>query len=270
MYPCARLGKGASLNVRRPLVAGNWKLHGTRNGAARLVEAVRSECDSVGAVDVVLCPVSVHIPLVSERVAGSPVRVGAQDVSDQARGAYTGEVAADMLVEYDCGYAIVGHSERRARHGEDDARVAAKFSAAVAAGLRPILCVGESLEQRDAGESLAVATGQLRAVLDAVGAEAFAEGVVAYEPIWAIGTGRTATPEQAQEMHAALRAVLSERQQDLGEQVRIVYGGSVKGSNSAELFAQGDIDGALVGGASLDSEEFMTICRAAGEAVAAG
>lgn len=256
--------------MRRPLVAGNWKLHGTRVGAANLAEAVRAECDSVGAVDVILCPVAVHLPLVAERLAGSPVRVGAQDVSDQEKGAYTGEVAAGMLAEFSCEYVIVGHSERRARHGEDDARVAAKFAAAVAAGLTPILCVGESLAQRDGGESLDVTCAQLRAVLDAAGMEAFGGAVVAYEPIWAIGTGRTATPEQAQEVHASLRAVLTEANADLGQDVRIVYGGSVKSANAAELFAQSDIDGALVGGASLDSEEFLSICRAAGEAVAAG
>jgi len=256
--------------MRRPLVAGNWKLHGTRTGVANLVDAIRAEADSTGAVDVVLCPVSVHVPLVAERTAGSPLHVGAQDVSDQRKGAYTGEVSAQMLAEYACEYAIVGHSERRARHGEDDARVAAKFAAAVAGGLRPIVCVGESLAQRDAGESLDVTRAQLRAVLDAAGADAFETAVVAYEPIWAIGTGRTATPEQAQEVHAALRGLLESVRAGLGGETRIVYGGSVKGSNAGDLFAQGDIDGALVGGASLDSEEFMTICRAAGEAVAAG
>lgn len=256
--------------MRRPLVAGNWKLHGTRAGAARLADAVRKDGEAVGAVDVVLCPVSVHIPLVAERLAGSTLQLGAQDVSDQSGGAYTGEVAAAMLAEFSCGYAIVGHSERRARHGEDDARVAAKFAAAVTAGLRPILCVGESLQQRDAGDSLAVTCAQLRAVLEAAGTDAFEQAVVAYEPIWAIGTGRTATPVQAQEVHAALREVLTGVREPLGQQVRIVYGGSVKGANAGDLFAQPDIDGALVGGASLDSEEFIAICRAAGEAVAAG
>lgn len=256
--------------MRRPLVAGNWKMHGTRVGVANLADAVRADSDAAGAVDVVLCPVSVHLPMVAERVAGSTVHVGAQDVSDQSKGPCTGEVSAAMLAEFSCEYAIVGHSERRARHGEDDARVAAKFAAAVAGGLRPILCVGESLAQRDAGESLDVTRAQLRAVLDVAGVEGFAEAVVAYEPIWAIGTGRTATPEQAQAVHAALRALLAEANTVLGRDTRIVYGGSVKGANAGDLFAQSDIDGALVGGASLDSEEFLTICRAAGEAVAAG
>jgi len=256
--------------MRRPLVAGNWKLHGTRTGAANLADAVRADNDAAGAVDVVLCPAFVHLPLVAERVAGSPVHVGAQDVSDQAKGAFTGEVSAAMLAEFSCEYAIVGHSERRARHGEDDARVAAKFAAAVAGGLRPILCLGESIGQRDAGESLDVTRAQLRAVLDAAGLDAFAGAVLAYEPIWAIGTGRTATPEQAQEVHSALREALSGARPELAAETRIVYGGSVKGANAGDLFAQGDIDGALVGGASLDSEEFLTICRAAGEAVAAG
>ena len=256
--------------MRRPLVAGNWKLHGTRTRAANLVDVVRSGADDAGAVDVVVCPPFVHIPLAAERVAGSTVGVGSQDVSDREQGAYTGEVAGAMLAEYGCGYAIVGHSERRARHGESDALVAAKFAAAVAAGLTPILCLGETLEQRDAGESLRVACAQLTAVLDVVGVDGFASGVVAYEPIWAIGTGRTATPDQAQEVHAALRGVLYECDDGLAKRVRIVYGGSVKAANAGELFAEADIDGALVGGASLDGEEFLSICRAAGQSVAAG
>ena len=256
--------------MRRPLVAGNWKLHGTRNGAATLAEAVRDGSDSVGAVDVVLCPTFVHVPLVAEHVAGSPVRVGAQDVSAEQKGAFTGEVAAPMLVEFGCEHVIVGHSERRARHGETDDAVAAKFAAAVAAGLSPIVCVGESLEQRDAGESLTVTCGQLEVLLEHVGSAGFGGGVIAYEPIWAIGTGRTATPEQAQEVHAALRQVLSGHDADLARSTRIVYGGSVKAANAVELFTRDDIDGALVGGASLDSDEFLSICRAAGETVAAG
>ncbi len=256
--------------MRRPLVAGNWKLHGTRSGAANLAEAVRAGCDAAGAVDIVLCPSFVHVPLVAEHVTGSPVRVGAQDVSAEEKGAFTGEVAAAMLAEFSCEYAIVGHSERRARHGESDDTVAAKFAAAVTAGIVPIVCVGESLEQRDAGDSLAVTRGQLEAVLGHVGAGGFGGGVVAYEPIWAIGTGRTATPEQAQEVHAALREVLANHDPGLARDTRIVYGGSVKPANAPELFARDDIDGALVGGASLDSDEFLSICRAAGEAVAAG
>lgn len=254
--------------MRRPLVAGNWKLHGSRGGAANLAEAVRAGSEAAGAVDIVLCPVFVHVPLVAEQVAGSRVGTGAQDVSVEEKGAFTGEVAAAMLAEFACEYVIVGHSERRARHGETDAVVAAKFAAAVNAGLTPIACIGETLEQRDAGDSLAVTRGQLEAILDAVGVEGFRDGVVAYEPVWAIGTGRTATPEQAQEVHAALREVLSTRDAALGKATRIVYGGSVKADNAASLFARDDIDGALVGGASLDSEEFLSICRAAGEAVA--
>lgn len=256
--------------MRRPLVAGNWKLHGTRSGAANLAGAVRAGCEAVGPVDIALCPTFVHVPLVADRLAGSPVRVGAQDVSAEEQGAFTGEVAAAMLAEFGCKHVIVGHSERRARHAETDAIVAAKFAAAVDAGLAPIVCVGESLEQRDAGDSLAVTCGQLEAVLDHVGTDGFGGGVIAYEPIWAIGTGRTATPEQAQEMHAALRARLAGRDQALAGTTRIVYGGSVKSANAPELFAQGDVDGALVGGASLDGDEFLSICRAAGEAATAG
>ena len=256
--------------MRRPLVAGNWKLHGTRGGVANLAEAIRAGCDAAGAVDIVLCPTFVHVPRVAEHVAGSPVRVGAQDVSPEEKGAFTGEVAAAMLAEFACEHVIVGHSERRARHGETDATVAAKYAAAVGAGLAPIVCVGESLEQRDAGDGLEVTRRQLEAVLEQVGIDGFGGGVVAYEPIWAIGTGRTATPEQAQEVHAALRALLAGRDPELARATRIVYGGSVKAANAPELFAGDDVDGALVGGASLDSDEFLSICRAAGEAVAAG
>lgn len=253
--------------MRRPLVAGNWKLHGTRDRVTELADAIVAGLADAEGAEVAVCPAFVHVPLVAERVAGTALAVGAQDVSDQVEGAFTGEVAAPMLAELGCRYVIVGHSERRARHGETDAGVAAKFHAARAAGLRPILCVGETLAQRDAGATLEVVGRQLGAVL-AETDDAMGEAVIAYEPVWAIGTGRTASPEQAQEVHAALRNTIAETDGDLARRVRILYGGSVKAANAAELFAMADIDGALVGGASLDPDGFLDICRAAAAAAA--
>ena len=254
---------------RRPLVAGNWKLHGSHASVTSLVDAVGREMAAFASIDVAVCPTFVHIPLAVECAADSALGVGAQDVSDEAQGAFTGEVAATMLAESGCRYAIVGHSERRARHGESDRTAARKCRAAAAADLMPIICVGESLAQRDAGEALATVRGQLDAILDEIGVEGLRGAVIAYEPIWAIGTGRTATPEQAQEMHATLRERLGQFDAQLSEQTRVLYGGSVKSANAGELFAQVDIDGALVGGASLDAEEFLNICRAA-QSCAAG
>lgn len=249
--------------MRRPLVAGNWKLNGSRVLVADLVDAIVRGTGDAASVDVAVCPTFVHIPLAMERAGDSRLAVGSQDVSDETEGAFTGEVSAPMLAEYGCRYAIVGHSERRARHGESDGVVAAKARIAGAAGLTPIVCVGESLEQRDAGETVGVVRRQLETVLDELGTDEFHGSVVAYEPIWAIGTGRTASPEQAQEVHAALRERLAERDAGLGDDTRVIYGGSVKSANAAALFAQPDIDGALVGGASLDAAGFLDICRAA-------
>ena len=254
--------------MRRPLVAGNWKLHGTRAGAASLVEAIASGIVQLDAIDVVVCPTFLHLADAAARIAGRTLGLGAQDVSAEAEGAFTGEVAAPMLAEYGCGYVIVGHSERRARLGESDADVAAKVAAAAGAGLVPIVCVGETLAERDAGETLDVVRRQLQAVLTQIGAEGFAGSVVAYEPIWAIGTGRTATPAQAQEVHAAIRAVLADAASELAAETRVLYGGSVKAANAAELFAGPDIDGGLVGGASLDATEFLNICRSAAASAA--
>jgi triosephosphate isomerase len=221
-------------------------------------------------VDIAVCPTFVHLVGVLEAARDGGIAVGSQDVSEHAEGAYTGEVAAWMLAELGCLHAIVGHSERRAHHGESDPRVAAKCCAAREAGLAPIVCVGESIEQRDEGATLEVVARQLDAVLAETGPELFAGAVVAYEPIWAIGTGRTATPEQAQEVHHALRGVLADAAPDLGARTRILYGGSVKSGNAGSLFAMPDIDGALVGGASLDAEEFLAICDAAAHAASDG
>ncbi len=236
------------------LVLGNWKLHTTLGEAVALASAVVH--DAPEGVEVGVCPPFVWLDAVAERVRGSRVALGAQSVSAEASGAFTGEVSGAMLAEVGCRYVLVGHSERRALFGETDAVVARKVQAAQAAGLTAVLCVGETLDERDAGDAERVVRDSLRASLD--GADAAAV-VVAYEPVWAIGTGRTATPEQAQAMHAALRA-------DLPAGVPILYGGSVKADNAASLFAQPDLDGALVGGASLDAAAFLAIARAAAAA----
>jgi triosephosphate isomerase len=253
--------------MRKPFVAGNWKLHGSRESAAALARAVVDGLPDAIACEVALCPAFVHLGEVARVLRDTGVALGAQDVSAEDQGAFTGEVAAAMLREFDCAYAIVGHSERRALYAEGDCLVARKFMAAQRAGLTPILCVGETLEQREAGETAAVVGRQLKAVLDAAGIAAFAQAVIAYEPVWAIGTGRTATPDQAQEVHALIRAALRAADAASGpgiaQATRILYGGSVKASNAAEIFAQPDVDGGLIGGASLDASQFVQICQAA-------
>lgn len=250
---------------RRALVAGNWKMNGTRASAATLAEAVARAAPGLAAVDIVLCPPFILIPLVAERLtqAGVAVAWGGQNLAVPASGAYTGEISATMLADWGCRYVIVGHSERRTLYGETDAVVADKFAAAQAAGLTPILCLGESLAEREAGRTEAVVARQLDAVLEVHGSASFERAVIAYEPVWAIGTGRTATPEQAQEVHRFLRSRLAARDAGIAGGVRILYGGSVKAANARELFVQPDIDGGLIGGASLQAEEFLAICAAA-------
>lgn len=249
--------------MRRKLVAGNWKMHGRRTANQGLVTAICSQVAGLGEVDVMLAPPAVYLSQVVELAQGSPVIVAAQNVAGSGDGAYTGEVSASMLADISVGAVILGHSERRSLFAETDDQVAQKFGQALAAGLTPVVCVGETLAEREAGTTLAVVGTQLNAILNAWGVEALARAVVAYEPVWAIGTGRTATPEQAQEVHAALRAQVAGRSVDVAAWLRIVYGGSVKAANAASLFAMPDIDGALVGGASLVAEEFIAICRAA-------
>lgn len=249
--------------ARRPLVAANWKLNGSREANARLLGGLLPGVGGLGPVDVVICPPLVYLAELAGTLAAGGVKLGAQNVAAEESGAYTGEVSAAMLRDVGCAYVIVGHSERRSLYGEDDQRVAAKFAAALRHGLVPILCVGETLEERERGATLAVIERQLRAVLDQSGASAVAAGLVAYEPVWAIGTGRTATPEQAQEVHAAIRGIIAAGDARMAGGLRILYGGSVKGSNAASLFAMEDIDGGLIGGASLEAGEFLGICRAA-------
>lgn len=245
--------------MRKPLVAGNWKMHGSRRFAVDLLAELAGGSETVEVAVfppfVLLADVSAAI---TQRVEGD-IAFGAQTVSEHESGAYTGEVSADMLIDQGCRYVLVGHSERRSLYGETSEQVAAKFVAAQAKGLIPVLCVGETLAEREQGETLDVVGAQLQAVIDAASLDAVCKAVVAYEPVWAIGTGKTATPEQAQDVHRAIREQLGVA----GAQTRILYGGSVKAANAEQLFAQQDIDGALVGGASLDAAEFNAICKQA-------
>lgn len=256
--------------MRKYLVAGNWKMNGTSAANAALLDGILEGLPDVagaGAVGVLVCPPFPYLQAVAAKLAGTGIALGAQTVSEHASGAYTGEVSAGMLRDVGCEYAIVGHSERRALFGETSATVAAKFEAALSAKLLPVLCVGETLEEREAGRTEAVVGEQLGAVLERLGIDAFAGGaVIAYEPVWAIGTGRTATPEQAQDVHRHIRALLAERDAAVAERVQVLYGGSVKGANCAGLMAMPDIDGGLVGGASLQAGEFLAIAAAAAAA----
>lgn len=249
--------------MRQPLVAGNWKMNGSRAGNKVLLDGVKAGIAEVTRAEVALCVPFVYLTEVAEQLQGTPLSWGGQNVSHEQAGAFTGEISAAMLKDVGCTYVIVGHSERRNLYGESDALVAQKFAAARAEGLRPILCVGELLEEREQGITEAVVARQLDAVIELEGVAALADAVVAYEPVWAIGTGRTASPQQAQDVHAYIRARVAEGDPTVADGLRILYGGSVKGDNAAELFAMADIDGGLIGGASLKAEEFLNICRAA-------
>ncbi|HLD14195.1 MAG TPA: triose-phosphate isomerase [Burkholderiales bacterium] len=252
------------MSKRRPLVAGNWKMHGTQAEAAALVQGIRQGLTTVKAAEVAVCPPAILIPPVAALLKGSAVAWGGQNLSVHKSGAYTGEISGAMLKDYGCTYVIVGHSERRALYGEGDKLVAEKFGAAQAAGLIPILCIGETLAEREANQTETVVARQLDAVIQMHGIATLKNSVIAYEPVWAIGTGKTASPQQAQDVHAFIRGRLATHDKAVADEVRILYGGSVKGANAKELFGQADIDGGLIGGASLQAEEFLTICRAAG------
>jgi triosephosphate isomerase len=247
--------------MRRKLVAGNWKMHSTRASAGELVDAIVRA--GITGADVAVFPPYVYLPELVARYGGAALAFGAQDVSEHAQGAYTGEVSAPMLRDIGATHVLVGHSERRQYHAESDARVAAKFAQAQAAGLTPILCVGETLGQRDAGATESVVAAQIEAVLERSGVGALAAAIVAYEPVWAIGTGRTASPEQAQAVHAFIRGKVAGADARIASSLRILYGGSVKPANAAELFANEDVDGGLIGGASLVAADFLAICAAA-------
>lgn len=249
--------------MRQPLVAGNWKMNGSLESIAVLLDGIKAGMDSVTRAAVAVCAPAIYIPAVQQQLQGSTVAWGGQDVSAESAGAYTGEIATSMLKDFGCTYVIVGHSERRAYHGESDQLVARKFAAARAAGLIPILCVGETLEEREQGITEQVVARQLDAVVELEGVAALADGVVAYEPVWAIGTGKTATPEQAQDVHEFIRGRVAERDGGVAEGLQILYGGSMKPDNAAQLIAKPDIDGGLIGGAALKAEDFLGICRAA-------
>jgi len=248
--------------MRRTIVAGNWKLHGSRQFATELVGQVAAGLPLQG-VELVILPPLPYLGDLVEDFEGTALAFGSQDVSSNEKGAYTGEVSAAMLVDVGARYGLVGHSERRQYHHESSELVARKFVAAVHAGLVPVLCVGETLEQREAGQTEQVIAAQLAPVLELAGVDAFTGAVVAYEPVWAIGTGRTASPEQAQAVHAFIRGEVAGRDARIADSLPILYGGSVKPDNAAELFSQPDVDGGLVGGASLVAADFLAIARAA-------
>lgn len=251
--------------IRKPIIAGNWKMQGSRQKVddfmTLFINGYEKNKTSFSNMDIVICPPFPYLSEVHSYIAKTTVELGAQNVYFEAEGAFTGEVSPSMLVDSSCRYVIIGHSERRKLFNETDSLIARKFQAAYDASLTPILCVGETETERKQGQTLKVVQRQCESVLEVVGIEAFKKAVLAYEPVWAIGTGITATPEQAAEVHTFLRSLFKSGTVDLSEQVRILYGGSVKASNAEQLFAQTQIDGALVGAASLNAEEFLTICR---------
>ena len=250
--------------MRRTMVAGNWKMHGTRASVAELIDGLRN-LDLPSDVEIAVFPSDLFIDRVINGLEDTPISVGAQDAAiDSKQGALTGEISPSQLVDAGCELVLIGHSERRLILGESDETLNRKFAAAQASGLTPVLCIGETLEQREAGQTLEVVERQLNAVINEFGIDVFASAVIAYEPVWAIGTGLTATPQQAQDVHAAIRAQLAQKNPEVAQSVRLLYGGSVKAANAVELFGMPDIDGGLIGGASLNADEFGAICRAAG------
>jgi len=249
--------------MRRTLIAGNWKLNGSKNSIGSLVSSLNEAIKTASNVDVAVCSPYIYIPFAESLLAESTISLGAQDVSMHTSGAYTGEVAAGMLKEFSCEYCLVGHSERRAVHKESDVTVASKFKALKVEGITPILCVGESLEERDQGITMSIVEKQVMAVINECGIDAIDGSVIAYEPVWAIGTGRTASPEQAQEVHAGIRALLERFNKNIAVKTQILYGGSMNPANASALLAMQDIDGGLIGGASLKADDFLAICQAA-------
>ncbi|MBR7635565.1 MULTISPECIES: triose-phosphate isomerase [Janthinobacterium] len=248
--------------MRRKLVVGNWKMNGSRTSNAVLLSEIVAGLAASGAASAVCVPAP-YLAQCQAQLAGTALGWGAQDVSAHAGGAYTGEISTAMLQDFGCGYVVIGHSERRAYHGESDAQVAAKTVAALAAGITPIVCIGETLAQREAGQTNAVVAQQLGAVLAAISADDVAKLVLAYEPVWAIGTGKTATPQMAQDVHQVLRAQLVAKNAVAAAGVQILYGGSMKPENAKELMAMPDIDGGLIGGAALKAADFLAIIHAA-------
>ena len=250
--------------MRQPIITGNWKMNGSLESIRTLVAGLKDGISDVNSAEMAVCPPAAYLAEVSALVAGTDIALGGQDLSNAASGAYTGEIAGSMLNDFNCKYVIVGHSERRNIRGESDELVAEKFKAAQDAGITPILCVGELLEEREDGVTEAVCARQIDAVIGAYGVATLENSIIAYEPVWAIGTGKTASPEQAQEVHAFIRAHVGKQDQAVADGLRIQYGGSMNAGNAADLLAQPDIDGGLIGGASLKAEDFLAIGRAAG------
>lgn len=248
--------------MRRKLVAGNWKMNGSTQSIRALLQGILDGAADVAAADLAVFPPFVYLGTVQQQLTGSSIRWGTQNLSEQSPGAFTGEVAGTMLNDFACAYVIVGHSERRTLYGETDAIVARKYATARKLGIKPILCVGETLDEREKGVTEAVVERQIKAVIDLEGVASFADAVIAYEPVWAIGTGRTASPAQAQEVHAFIRKQLAALDANIANKVQILYGGSMKAANAGELMSQPDIDGGLIGGASLDAKEFLAIAKA--------
>ncbi len=249
--------------MRNKLIVGNWKMYGNLSAHDALLRALSGPVAQLSTISAAVCVPYPYLAQARELLASSALAWGAQDLCEFDSGAYTGEVAGAMLKEFGCTYAIVGHSERRTLFGEGDGTVARKFIAAQRVGLTPILCIGETLAEREAGETERVVTRQLTAVIEAAGIGALARSVLAYEPVWAIGTGRNATAEQAQSVHAFVRALLARADATVAAGVRILYGGSMKPGNAGQLLVERDVDGGLVGGASLVADDFLAICRAA-------
>jgi triosephosphate isomerase len=247
--------------MRQPLIIGNWKMNGTLLTNTILTQHIRQMANDVEGVEIVICPPYIYLPQVGEELSQSVIKVGAQNVSAFSRGAYTGEVSTEMLCEFGCSYVLLGHSERRNIYQESDVEIAEKFDATLKAGLIPVLCVGETLEQRKKNKTHVVVSAQINAVIDLVGIQGFRNAVIAYEPIWAIGTGETATPIQAQTVHVEIRQLLAKHNIEIAHNLQILYGGSVNVDNARTLFAQKDIDGGLIGGASLDAASFLQICK---------
>lgn len=247
--------------MRRPMVAGNWKMHGSQESIAKLLSAIKASHDILSRVELVVFPPFVFLQQVQQLLAGSKIQWGAQTLHEQPSGAYTGEVSASMLAEFNCHYVLVGHSERRTLFFETNEQVAKKFVAAQQQAIKPVLCVGETLAQWEQGLTETVIAEQLQAVIAQAGVAGLEQAIIAYEPVWAIGTGKTATPEQAQAVHAFIRQEIAAVDEQVAQKVRILYGGSVKPDNAEALFAMPDIDGGLVGGASLDPQAFLDIAQ---------
>ena len=249
--------------MRQTLVAGNWKMNGSLESIKALLDGIKEGAGDVTSAEMAVCCPAVYIDTVSAQLKDTSIAFGGQDISTHESGAFTGEIAGSMWNDFNCKYVIIGHSERRTYHNESDELVAEKFEVARKAGLIPLFCIGETLEEREGGITEEVVARQINAVIDRLGVDMLGEGVIAYEPVWAIGTGVTATPEQAQETHAYIRSMIAEKSQAVADKIQILYGGSMNAGNASDLLACADIDGGLIGGASLKPADFLAIGKAA-------